>query len=429
MNTSRPEAGRSRGHRLPGSSTTVLGSAMLACLMLALLAGPAQAKDGQVTVRAAGITNASVTVKLSDLGSNDINNRVYRLRSGPVTISGHSLLKVMNAADEASDQIDLATVPAIEIDRPGGGSRPIRVSGDDVRNPAAFADGPPVFYEDNGATVFVMPGSGEATGNRFRFVGAPVGISVSSGASYGVNLSASRTKIKRGGKVTFTASVTGHQSGEVLSFRWRFGDGTVRTTSGGKVSHGFQRSGAFPVIVDVSGSSGAGQSGILIEVGEADRLEPKPKPKPEPKPKPDDAGNPDPWNPQGTGGTGGYGGGAGGFGSGFGNGAGSFGTGAGGSIPALPSLPAPSAPKDPEPKATPAVDDGLVEVTGELVDPQTGATVSPAETDSVESANPAPPGNEQGGFGIPGAAWTLAGVGLLMGLGVFGELRIFSRLY
>ena len=46
-----------------------------------------------------------------------------------------------------------------------------------------------------------------------------------------------------------------------------------------------------------------------------------------------------------------------------------------------------------------------------------------------ESVDPAPSGTEQGGFGIPGEAWAMAGVGLLLGLGSFAELRIFSRLY
>jgi hypothetical protein len=47
----------------------------------------------------------------------------------------------------------------------------------------------------------------------------------------------------------------------------------------------------------------------------------------------------------------------------------------------------------------------------------------------VEQADPAPESSEQGGFGVPGAALTLAGVALLLGLGGFAELRIFSRLY
>lgn len=406
-----------RGFRPARAATAIAAAIAAAVFANVIFAGPALAKDGQVTVRAAGITNASVTVKLSELGNNDINNRVYRLSSGAVTISGHSLLKVMNAAAAASDEIDLTTIPAIEIDRPSG--NPIRISGDDMRNPAAFSDGPPVFYEDNGATVFVMPGKGGATGNRFRFVGAPVGISIASGASYVVDLSASRTKVRVGQKVSFSASVSGQAGGESLSFRWRFGDGTVRTTSRGRVSHRFQKSGAFPVIVDVSGASGAGQDGTLIEVGKVDR--------PDPKPKPDQDGNPEPPANEGNGGTGGFGGGGGGFGGGFGDGSGSFGPGTGGGAPEI-SMP-PAAQKPPEPSTPATPDDGLVEVAGQLVDPEATATVTPVDPDAVESTDPAPPGTEQGGFGVPGTAWTLMGVGLLMGLGMFAELRVFSRLY
>jgi len=421
MNPDLPATGRRTGLPLPGLSAAFVGSVMLACLAFLLIAGPAQAKDGQVTVRAAGTTNASVTVKLSDLGSNDINNRVYRLKSGSVTISGYSLLKVMRAADEELDEINLATIPAIEIDRPSG--NPIRISGDDMRNPAAFSDGPPVFYEDNGATVFVMPGKGAATGNRYRFVGAPVGISVSSGADYEIDLNASKTKVKVGQKVSFSAFVSGQASGESLSYRWQFGDGTVRTTSRGSVSHSFRKAGAFPVILGVSGDSGAGQSGILIEVGEVK------KPKPKPKPKPDEDQNPEPPSSEGNGGTGGFGGGYGGYGGGFGGGTGSSGSGTGGGAPMSPSLPRPAAPKDPEPDRPVTLDDGLVEVEGQLVDPDATTVVLPADSDAVESADPASPGTEQGGFGIPGTAWTLMGVGLLMGLGMFAELRLFSRLY
>jgi uncharacterized membrane protein YgcG len=416
----------SAGPDTPGGSplslslriAALLGAiALVAALLLSCLATSALAKDGQVTVRAAGTTNASVTIRLSDLGNNDINNRSYRLKAGVATISGHSLLQVMNAADAESDEINLATIPAIEIDRPNGS--PIRISGNDMRNPSAFTDGPPVFYEDNGATVFVMPGAGAATGNRFRFVFAPVGISVSSGASYEVELTASRTKVKVGQKVSFSVRVSGQQSGDSLSFRWRFGDGAVRTTSSGRISHSFSRAGDFSVIVDVTGSSGAGQSGILIEVGGTDSNKPKPKPKNPEGQESQDSG--------GDGGTGGFGGGSGGFGSGTGSGSGSFGAGAGGG----PSSATPPAgerqDRDPDPSATP--EDGLVEVAGQLVDPETGTVVTPADAQAVESADPAPSGTEQGGFGIPGAAWTLAGVGLLMGLGAFAELRVFSRIY
>ncbi len=399
----------------------VLLSLAAAALAACLLATPAMAKDGQVTVRAAGTTNASVTVKLSELGNNDINNRTYRLKSGPVTISGHSLLQVLNRADAESEEIDLATIPSIAIDRPSG--PPITISGDDVRNPDAFADGPPVFYEDNGATVFVMPAKSPGdSGSRFRFVQAPVGISVGSGARYEVELSASRTKAKVGQKITFKAKVTGQDGGESLSFDWNFNDGSSPTAEVPKVSHTFSSKGSYAVILDVTGASGSGQTGILIEVGEV-------------KKKLDDR-DPD-KDLKGNEGTGGQGGGDGGTGDGLGSGTGGFGSGTGGGLPGVvappaePSAPAvPPEPKKPDPKPESPVDDGLVEVQGELVDPLSGATVvGPGDPQVSESADPAPSGTEQGGFGIPGEAWALAGVGLLLGLGGFAELRVFSRLY
>jgi PKD repeat protein len=422
---------RMPGTRVPaGIATTsvALRGALTAAALLAtfglicLLASPALAKDGQVTVRAAGTTNESVTVKLSDLGNNDINNRSYRLSSGAVTISGHSLLQVMNQADSELDAIDVPTIPSVTIDRPSG--RPITISGDDLRDPGAFPDGPPVFYEDNGATVLVMPGtSATASGSRYRFVFAPVGISIGSAATYEVDLSASRTSIKTRQQVNFTAKVTGQDNGESLSFEWNFNDGKNRGTTTGKVSHRFTRKGRFLVVLDVAGASGSGEAVIWIEVDEA-------KKKPNDKNK-----NPD-KQPEGNGGQNG---GDGGTGDGFGSGVGTFGSGTGGGLPGYlpptqPSspvpLPAPTAKPKPEPKPKTPVDDGLTEVRGELVDPVTGETVVPPDQgQAVESADPAPSGTELGGFGIPGEAWAVAGVGLLLGLGGFAELRVFSRLY
>jgi hypothetical protein len=399
-----------------------LAAALFSLALLAVMAPAASAKDGQVTVRAAGTANESVTVRLSDLGGNDINNRTYRLASGPVTISGHSLLRIMEAADAQSDAIDVDTIPAIEIDRPSGA--PITISGEEMRNPSAFRDGPPVFYEDNGATVFVMPGRGNGTGNRYRFNLAPVGITVQSGASFEVGISASRTRIKAGQSIRFSASVSGQSEGERLTYTWSFGDGTTRTTSTARIDHTFRDDGDFPVVVEVSGASGSGQTGVLITVGKSGK-------KPEKKPGGNE-GNNGAGNPAGSGGTGGGTGGSGSGGSGFGTGSGGDGSGAG-SSPApssaggSPDPLQPSAPERRKPSDQTPVD-GLETVTGQLVDPASGAPVT-GTPQVVEQADPAPESSEQGGFGVPGAALTLAGVALLLGLGGFAELRIFSRLY
>jgi hypothetical protein len=341
-----------------------------------------------------------------------------------VTISGHSLLRVIEAADAGSDAIDVDTIPAIEIDRPS--AAPITISGEEMRNPSAFRDGPPVFYEDNGATVFVMPGRGNATGNRYRFSFAPVGITVQTGTSFEVGISASKARIKAGQSVRFTASVSGQPQGEQLTYSWNFGDGTTRTTSTGRIDHTFRDDGEFPVIVEVSGASGSGQSGVLITVGKAGK---KPDGRPD-----GDEGNNGAGNPDGSGGTGGGSGGSGSGGSGSGGsgfGTGSGGTGSGPPAPApstgSPDLPAPAAPdRGKQNEEDPA--DGLETVTGQLIDPASGAPVT-GSPQVVEQVDPAPESSETGGFGVPGAALTLAGVALLLGLGGFAELRIFSKLY
>jgi hypothetical protein len=402
---------------------STLAAVLLALGVLTGLAPTASAKDGQVTVRPAGITNESVTVKLSDLGGNDINNRSYRLASGPVTISGHSLLRVMEAADAESDAIDLDTIPAIEIDRPTAIGAPVTVTGEELRDPSAFRDGPPVFYEDNGATVFVMPGRGNSNGNRYRFSLAPVGITVQSGESFEVGISASKTRIKAGQSVRFVASVSGQPAGERLTYSWNFGDGTTRRTSTGRIDHTFRDDGQFPVIVEVTGASGSGRGAVLITVGKSDK-------KPEKKPD-GNQGNDGNGNPGGSGGVGAGDGGGDSTGSAAGFGSGGTGSGSGSVAPpstsAVPNLPAPAPPTREKPKEQ-APADGLETVTGQLIDPASGAPVT-GTPQVVEQADPAPEAAEQGGFGVSGAALTLAGVALLLGLGGFAELRIFSRLY
>jgi hypothetical protein len=397
------------------------GAALAVACVLLTVPSPAQAKDGQVTVRAAGTTNASVTVKLADLGGNDINNRTYRLNSGSESISGHSLLQVIRAADAQSNAIDLDTIPGIEIDRPTG--TPIEVSGAEMRDPEAFSDGPPVFYEDNGDTVFVMPGRGSGTGSKYRFKFAPVGISINSGLDYDVTLTASPSKIKAGASVRFQATVTGQETGEQLTYRWTFGDGQSKTTAVPTVRHRFEDDGTFPVIVTATGSSGSGRTGTTVEVG---------KPKPQ-KPKPDPERDKPDRKPASSDGTGGSGDPTGDGGYGTGSGTGDYGDGDGSGFPSASGSPAPAPqtpPRDRKPGNTQRPDDGLTTVTGELLNPATTPVpIDPAAGPAVESADPAPSGTDQGGFGVPGAVLTLAGVGLLLGLGGFAELRVFSRLY
>lgn len=381
----------------------------------------ALAKDGLVTVRPAGATDSGVTIRLAELAANDINNQPYRLNSGTESISGHSLLQMMEAADAASNAIDLDTIPGIEIDRPSG--NPISLSGAELRDPSSFPDGPPVFYENNGETVFVMPGRGTGNGSRYRFKFTPVGVSIDSGVEYDMTLTASPSKIKAGGTVRFRATVTGQDSGEQLSYRWTFGDGQSKTTTGPTVHHFFRDDGTFPVIVTATGASGSGRTGTSIEVGKVKPQKSKPKPKPEPPDK----------KPADNNGTGGAGDPSGGGGYGTGSGTGDYGGGDGSGFPSTsePGTSAPQVPQpDPKPRNTPKPDDGLTAVTGELLNPATAPVpIDPSAGPAVESANPAPSGTEQGGFGVPGAVLTLAGVGLLLGLGGFAELRVFSRLY
>ncbi len=383
-----------------------MGARRLSCGLVAGLAvafaitlapSGAAAKDGTVRINAPGIDNRSVTVRLADLGAPDINNQEYVLSSGRKAISGFSISKVLRAASEQADSwLDLQTLPSVQVDRPSG--PPITLTRTQALSPS---DRPPVFYANNDTTVFVMPGN---PGQEYTFRLAPVGVKVGLGEAYELSVSPTSVRVDRGEGVTFTAKVGNRAGGETLNYRWSVQGATRANGSGNRFGWTFRRAGRFSVLVTVTGTRQSNTALAAVTVGNPP--EPKKKKRPESSPAPQPAASSSP-GPPGTGGLGGFGGSS-GVSNQFGEG-GEF------------DFPAPEPDREGESRPEPE----LPLISGELIGPDVEVTEIPpgSETDPTEQE-----ADESGGFGLPGEAWTLFGVGLLLGLGGFIELRVLSRI-
>lgn len=415
---------------VPSDTFLVVRRPISACALLLLLAlfgsgwlgsANAQAQGGEVTVRAAGDSPESVTVKLSELGDPDVNNRSYRLRSENRSITGYSIGTVLDEAAARSRAIDRDRIPYVEVDRVAAGST-IRLSDRQIDDPGAFADGPPVFFEQDGATVFVKPGTGSGPGSTVRFTNAAIGVTIGVDDDLSVSLRASPETVESGDDVTLRAKVKDPPAGQSLEYRWTFGDGRSRTTSKSSVTHTYAKKGNFLVVVTVTTDGGAsGQGSGALEVGNSEKQQ---------------------NSENDTGGDGTGGGGSGGTGTGSGDPYGGSGLGADYGIPgdygydygatppgapAYPSAPPPGSNAAPntDPRPAAPVDDGLVPIAGDLVSGTAPAPVAsiPPPSGGAQSVEPADPA------GIPGAVWMIGGALFLVALGGLSENRAFSRFW
>ena len=379
-------------------------TALTPLVLLALIPATAGAKDGTVTVSAPGADFRSVTVRLADLGAPDINNQEYALPSGRKTISGYSLAKVLTGAEaEAGGWLDLDTIPSVDVDRPS--ESPIAIGRSGIFD---AGDRPPVFYENNGTTVFLMPGS---PGAEYVFRLAPVGVKVGSGKVFEVSLSASPKKPRKGQKVTIKATVKGAPAGAALSFRWAFSDGTVKTTSVSQVIHSFSGKGRRSVVVTVTGDTGTGQGVLAIDVADGGGGDGGNSPTPS-------SGGDSSGGGGGGSGTGGFGGSGTGYGGGYGSGFGGF--------PESGSTGTPEAAVPPPETGDQSVDQppsDLEEVSGVLIDPAASASAAAPEAGGPAETDPA----GDGALGLAGEAATLLGIGLLLALGGLIEARVLVR--
>ncbi|MGK2931326.1 MAG: PKD domain-containing protein [Solirubrobacterales bacterium] len=332
------------------------------------------------------------------------------LRGGsPVSAEGtvvkaFTLLEILQEADSRSAEVGLATLPKFEIAYPAGdGSRTLRYTGDEVRDSpgnqlARF------FVGQDGWTNLLIPGRSAPVAFEQR---NPKIFDPSKVQTLAVSLSPAHEEIESGDRVAFTATVS-NDSGKAVEYDWAFGDGATTITDSGKISHVFRgKDKQFIVTVAVS-SPGlrSAQDFSSITIGKVKK--PKRKDK---EPKPEDS------TPDASSTTGGYGGyGSGGYGS---EGSGGSGTGGSGS-PSGGAAPSPGRSPAPEQKSVP-VDDGLVEVSGQLV-----ASASPAATmsagEAVTEAVPETPG-KSGALGVSTEAGMSLGLILLLGLGLLAERR------
>lgn len=358
------------------------------------MVSPAKAMNGQVKVYTAnGLQDT--TVVLSEIGSPVARGSNYGLSS---SIEGYTIRQILKKAKEQG--LDSTGVEGFEIARAKLSKGSMSVNSTEANSDAGT---PPFFYENEGSTHFVMKKKNSPGFFDDEFASSIPIISFARDSGITVDLNADPLSVDVGDPVRFQATPGNLKAGETVTYSWDFRDGTMKNGSS-SLPHTFKKKGTYYVLVTVTGSSGRRDTASKkIQVG------PAPKPKNEDKnkekedpPADDGTGGYDGYSyPGGTGGYGGYPGGT-------------------GDSPG-PASPTPPAPK-PEKQYEPPVDDGLVEVSGELVSSSSPApTMSPGEA----AAHPPPvavtPASD--GFKISSETWTVLGLLALLGLGLLAERR------
>lgn len=377
-------------------------------------AAAARADSPQATVVSPG--GASQTLALSALGSGDVAERSYLVRSAANeetrTVSGFSLAALLEAAGA-----DPYSFSYLEVQRPSGGavllSRAQALGG--------FAAGPPLVYATAAGTAFLRPSTGAGDDNAADSFEAPQGLTIvlRKGAPLQLRAQASPRRTAPGKPIAFEAILERAGAGEELTYSWYFDDG--HSAAGPQASHSFAKPGSYDVVVGAraSGEEAGASAVVTIQVGA-------------PASGPDrkgggtsrERGAPD---------------------HGAASGGGSDVTGAGPGTATTPSAEAPPstpAAATPEPAAAaPKPDRNEAKreaaerrpppgerISGELL--TTAATPLPAQPDEAAAARRGDPQAEEGGSGpsVPAAAWgALATLGLL-GVGALLEARGLATL-
>ncbi|HTU13813.1 MAG TPA: PKD domain-containing protein [Solirubrobacterales bacterium] len=363
-----------------------------------LFSSPARAVDqGIVEVDGYSWSGDSARVNLNSLGGGTT-----------VEVDGQdrkvfSLLEILTEAQSSTSELDLAALPKVEIAYPK--SELVTYSGSQIRDSSRQDKLARFFVGEGGWTYILLPGNISVAFEKAN----PKIYDPSKIPALNVTLSPKSKEIESGDRVDFRATVT-NAGGKPLQYEWIWGDGNEDQTSTGNYGHTFRgKNKSFWVTVTVSGPGFKdGQDAATITIGKVE----KPKNKKKKKDKEDPPADED------TGGYGGYSypGGTGGYG-GYPGGTGTS-PGAGTPMPAAP---------EPKPQPEPSVDDGLVEVTGELV---SSSAPAPTMTPGEAAAQPPPvavaPTPE--GFKISSETWTVLGLLALLGLGLLAERR-GSKLY
>lgn len=289
----------------------------------------------------------------------------------------------------------------------------ITVAGRTLTRSQVTAAGPDlnVVFEP-GRTTINLPGGGSAVyGEAEKFPFTPRIIVFPKAVGFKVSLTPKVRTVKSGASVRFKAAVTG-TSGK-LTYTWSFGDGSDELqTREPTANHTFRGSDlTFPVTLTVTeaGNARNGTAGAMITIGKKVKKTRKPE-----KRKPND---PAPVATPGGGGgyhDGGY------------TGPGVYGS-QGGSGPGNAMPAAPPAPPEPKQKPAPVVDDGLVPVRGELIDPSIpGQTIDPSTGRPGASESTEPEAGPKG-FALSGGAKTALGIAALLGIGGLAEIGSFAR--
>lgn len=282
---------------------------------------------------------------------------------------------------------------------------------------------PKVVFQDEGTTIQFPNGGGsqEYGPDQQGLQALTPKVTVPRNAvNFKVTLSPKSRTVKSGTNVQFQATVSGTEG--KLSYRWSFGDGSAdKTTSGPTVSHTFRgndKEFLVALTVTETGNTRTGTASSVIKIGKAKKERKKTK---EDKPEKNKAGTP--GDNSGDGSPGDYGDDYGYDGYGGDPYGGDYGD-AGDPAPAVPSTPKPKKKKPPVP-----VDDGLVPVRGELLDPDIPAQViDPTTQQPPGSSNPdQQQAAEPKGFALSGGAKTAIGIAVLLGVGGLTEFRSFGR--
>jgi len=315
----------------------------------------------------------------------------------------YSVADILGEADGQTNQFSLATVPGIEIVRPGLPVRKVTCTGNEVR---AGNDACPTFVSSTDKTTMVLQ-----NGSRVDYTDTSPTIFITEQKDMKVVISPRSKQIKSGDSVTFTASVTGANGS--VTYDWSFGDGKSATTSKDSVSHTFTGSDkTFNVVVEVSSPKNTrGDDDVaVITTGKIKKQE-----------KPKDNNNTN----NGNGGGGGsnnstpYVPGYTDYGYGGSTGTGTPSTGS-------PSSGNPQQEKQKKQQQNQPSDNGLQTVSGELIDPGSTATVLPSTDSTKPGTQEANPADGSGGGGIPDGAKAAIGIGALLGLGGLAEAGGFA---
>lgn len=408
--------GRSRLARL---------SLVISALMLAAVFSPvpqASAAGGEVEVEFHG---DSFPIHLDDLGPADKTDKTFKINGLAVPRTGHSLGFILGASAPLAG-FEMVRVVSVDVDANPGDRAIPRVKFDD-----------PIFFGAGGGTTWIMSRGAGLDAEVFNFgASAPV-IRVTYGAEYQVGIAATPAEVGAGDEVRFKARIEGAPTGEKLTYKWIFADGTVREESDSEITHRFEKEGSYDVNLEVTGPSGGGTAHFAIQVGKTKKPDKEKGPNDE-----EEKGGDGNKNGDKKGGSPGPGGGT-GDGGGSGNGAGTgSGTGGGagngiGSIAVGPVAPGPAgkgsdgsspgaSPEQemPHPARLAPGQEDLGLVRGVLVDPVAFTSNSVPDPAPLRLA---PDDGGQGGPGIAGPALTTTGILMLLLLGGTAERLVFRR--